>query len=878
MKTRTQIVGGRETAVCATSEFSAPYSSLLPNHIDLLIASAISPEVSRERGYRTETVKAHAQKLGFGAAQCCTPALLIPLFNVRGDIAGYQLRPDRPRVKDGKAVKYETPHGMRMMLDCHPRLSRGRINPNAHIPGEPPEIPPLIADPTVPLLITEGIRKADAAVSIDLCCIALLGVWNWRGSNDAGGKAVLPDWEYIPLNGRTVVIAYDSDVMLNPKVHAALARLKPLLESRGARVSVIYLPDGHHGEKVGLDDWIAARKLEGQTDDGIRQALFSLATSELRARPGEDPDGKRRPSIFVNQSQLRDKVSQALVALVKANNPAFLFCRGGILTRLRNNDEPIQLEELDDAGLFSELSEAADWYKYSRNGEELDVDPPANLVRGVRGSRHLPFPIIDAIVRAPFFTPEGTLITTSGYHPDARVYLALEGELERQLDALVLPDRPTPEEVSSARAILLDELFHNFPFVDEASRAHAVALTLLPLVRKMIDGPTPNHAVTAPGQGQGTGKGLLVEAACTPGLGEIAAIPETRDDDELRKLLLAILIEGSPIALLDNRKHEINSGVLAAVLTARQWQDRILGKSKTARLNVLTTWVITGNALRLSGEMARRTISIRLNANMPDPWKRTGFKHELPGWAHEHRADLIRACIILVRNWLALGRPPGTRTLGSYEAWARLMGGIIEAAAIPGFLAETAQSSEDHSDDQDANRWNPLITGWWEQYREQPRTPKDLLDLATELVPETEKSNERGRTTRLGNSLKQIVGQAFAIDSISESYLKVVRKDVERRGGGPHSGYALSLVPKTGVEVGEVGAPADSSVNAAETNKNSPANLVHNGSIPAEEVGEAEVLSFKRESGKPPTRPTFRPHSGALVETEAGVEEIEDEV
>ena len=208
MKTRTQIVGGRETAVCATSEFSAPYSSLLPNHIDLLIASAISPEVSRERGYRTETVKAHAQKLGFGAAQCCTPGLLIPVYNVRGEVAGYQLRPDHPRVRDGKAIKYETMRGMPMMLDCHPR-SR-----------------PLLDDPSKPLLITEGVRKADSAVSIGLPAIALLGVWGFRGSNEKGGKVVLPDWEYIALNGRAVSIAYDSDVMLKPGVYAALARLK----------------------------------------------------------------------------------------------------------------------------------------------------------------------------------------------------------------------------------------------------------------------------------------------------------------------------------------------------------------------------------------------------------------------------------------------------------------------------------------------------------------------------------------------------------------------------------------------------------------------------------------------------------------------------
>ena len=45
-------------------------------------------------------------------------------------------------------------------------------------------------------------RKADALVSIGLCCVALLGVWNFRGTNDAGGKVALADWESVALNGR----------------------------------------------------------------------------------------------------------------------------------------------------------------------------------------------------------------------------------------------------------------------------------------------------------------------------------------------------------------------------------------------------------------------------------------------------------------------------------------------------------------------------------------------------------------------------------------------------------------------------------------------------------------------------------------------------
>ena len=239
--------------------YSAPDSRLSSSHLGLIKGSAISAEVSRERGYRTETVKAHLYTLGFSPIQCRTPALLVPLWNVRGECAGYQLRPDQPRIKNGKMVKYETPRGLRMMLDC-PRRCRA-----------------MLGDPAIPLFVTEGVRKADSAASHGLCCVALLGVWNWRGSNEHGGKTALADWELIALNRRTAYIAFDSDAMEKRGVYEALARLKSFLESRSVVVRLIYLPPARRGGKVGLDDFFAAGH---RTED-----LFSCATDHLRELP-----------------------------------------------------------------------------------------------------------------------------------------------------------------------------------------------------------------------------------------------------------------------------------------------------------------------------------------------------------------------------------------------------------------------------------------------------------------------------------------------------------------------------------------------------------------------------------------------------------------
>jgi hypothetical protein len=165
----------------------------LPQHVELIEKSAILPKVAKARGYRSVTNPSELQDLGFSKAQQLVPGLLVPIRSVMGKIATHQLRPDEPRLRDGKPVKYETMAGTKMVLDVPP-LARAWLG-----------------DPKVPFYLTEGARKADAAVSRELCSIALLGVWNWRGTNAKGGKVALPDWESVALNERDVFIVFDSE-------------------------------------------------------------------------------------------------------------------------------------------------------------------------------------------------------------------------------------------------------------------------------------------------------------------------------------------------------------------------------------------------------------------------------------------------------------------------------------------------------------------------------------------------------------------------------------------------------------------------------------------------------------------------------------------
>jgi len=217
--------------------------TLLPHHFEQLTqGSGIAPEVIRGRGYCSivppegYTV---LKQLGFARAQAkLTPGLLIPILDIDGQPVLYQYKPDEPRLDSkGKPIKYETPRGARMRLDCAADQRESLGNPG------------------IPLWVTEGIKKLDALRTHDLCAIGILGTSNWRGSNVDGGKVALPDWERVALNDRDVYIVFDSDVITKPQVQGALRRLRGFLAQRGARPVTVLLP-ANGQSKVGVDDFL----------------------------------------------------------------------------------------------------------------------------------------------------------------------------------------------------------------------------------------------------------------------------------------------------------------------------------------------------------------------------------------------------------------------------------------------------------------------------------------------------------------------------------------------------------------------------------------------------------------------------------------------
>jgi putative DNA primase/helicase len=474
--------------------------------------------------------------------------------------------------------------------------------------------------------------------------------------------------------------------------------------------------------------------------------------------------GAPLPTITGTKRQLPAVTADALAALVAANDPPTVLVRGQVLTRLRDRDaeDPPVLEPLTDSALRGVVARVARWIivKDTKDGEVYeDGPPPKDVVRDLASLAGWPdIPPLRAVVESPVFAADGTLVDAPGYCPTARLWYSPAADLV----VPAVPENPTAADVTRARDLLVVDLLGDFPFADDASRAHALAALLLPFVRPLIDGPTPLHLLDAPVEG--TGKTLLASAIAVVSTGRDAeAVAEADSDEEWRKRITAVLAEGPTFVLLDNINRVLDSGALASALTTRTWKDRILGVSKTARLPVTCTWVASGNNTRLSRELIRRTLFCRLDAKTDTPWLREEFRHaDLLAWAKANRGDLVWAALTLVRAWLAAGRPPGKARLGMYEAWAATVGGILDVAGVPGLLANAKAFRAARADQ--VGEWRAFIAAWWAKFGGRAVGVHDLFDLVKAealLDSVVGDKGERSQRTRLGVELGRAADRVF---------------------------------------------------------------------------------------------------------------------
>jgi hypothetical protein len=720
------------------SELQKTYGSgLFGHHAQMLVDSKISPEVARQRGYVSHGNgdAAALRRMGFSKKQALVPGVLIPGYTVDGQ-RRLEYRPDNPRRDDdGKPRKYERIFGTGNFIDVHPSVRAD------------------LGDPGKALFITEGIKKGDALVTAGVVAVALTGVSCWRGKNDKGGVAELSDWDRIAINDRAIWIVFDSDALTNGNVGRMALRLGAMLERRGAKVGFAFPPEGPNGEKQGVDDFLA----RGRTID-------ELVAGAIDAKALRDKVDLR-PLVWDTDPPL-DLKERAVELLVDHNDPPGLFSRGGELVRIVK-DEHGHAIRLESKPLFRDRLERCIRVLRATDGGFYEVPMPTHVLEDLLATagHASDFPVLKVIVTSPCFAADGTLVVENGYSAEGQVFV--------DLGALVVPDLPS---VAKAKAVLFD-ILQDFPFTDEASLAHAIALMVLPLVRLMIDGPTPLHMVDAPTAG--TGKGLLVDVLLEAmSGGSIARFAPVTDDQEMRKRITAVLLAGRQFVLMDNLAGRIDSPSLAAALTAPVWEDRVLGHSRVVTIPNTPVWLAAANNPSLSAELARRCVHIRLDAGEERPWERTDFRYpDLRGRVACHRGEIVAAALALVKAWIDAGRPLAPVSFGDYRSWATTVGGILQVVGIPGFLANSAERFDDAAVEQEEIA--QIVAMWWDVFGQKPVMARELFEQAQlwNIVPDlAPPKGERSMTTVFGTWLRSHRDQivlSYRITDAGHNHTKV---------------------------------------------------------------------------------------------------------
>jgi hypothetical protein len=596
----------------------------------------------------------------------------------------------------------------------------------------------------------------------------------------------------------------------------------------------------HHNSCHGKD-WHALR-------DVIEPGWRERSGRERRPDPGHmhDDDGPGLPEIEVYNRQQRDISDRAIAALASSNDPPRLFRQSGAPVRLAEDENGrVQIDRLDTISLRAELGRVATWLKTDRSGQK-NIPPPRETAEDLLGRGDwFVLPPLTGLITSPCFDADGALIVIPGYHrPSGLLYRPAPG------DAPITPPplAPTNEDVEAARSLIVKTILGDFPFNDSASLAHAIALLILPFVREMIRGQTPLHLFDAPTEG--TGKGLLADALTIPFKPDgISIRPAPTEEAEWRKTLTSVLRDAPSHVLFDNINHPLGSAALCAALTAPIWEDRLLGVSADVKLPIRCAWAVTGNNLSITSEIARRSVWIRLDARCERPSQRTGFAiGDLRQWAREHRPRIVEAALTLVQAWIAAGKPVGERTIGSFEAWSRVMGGILHIAGIEGFLDNLHDLYTEA--DTEGEEWRAFIAVWWEQLGTSEVGVSELFGYAEMLGLLGEQigsGNDRASRTRFGSLLRSKTDRIYAGKRIQ------LCRTVQRL-----KKYRLVEVPGDGVPPGEV---HHNFVPGGGPGVPAPATHVQNGGDP-----EAQELHGKwAERRTPDTR--FVPDSRFSSET-----------
>ena len=280
-------------------------------------------------------------------------------------------------------------------------------------------------------------------------------------------------------------------------------------------------------------------------------------------------------------------------------------------TRLPAPEQPL-LTRLDEIAL-AELIEQHIEYVDAATGWPVHLAAP--FVKHYLTRTDDALPVATGIATLPIVLTDGALLSGRGLDRDRGIVFRVPPELQAILPE---PVKCNPEAVAEAMQYLTHEWLCDLAS-DYAGRCIAIACTLTILERLLLT-ERPAFFVTA-GQ-RGGGKTTTVNMISLAVVGvRAAAAAWSPSEEERRKSLFSYLREGVPLLAWDNlpRGAAISCPSIEKSLTAETYSDRILGVSETGTAPAFTIQIFTGNNITPGGDLASRSLPLRLAVDRPDP-------------------------------------------------------------------------------------------------------------------------------------------------------------------------------------------------------------------------------------------------------------------
>ena len=293
---------------------------------------------------------------------------------------------------------------------------------------------------------------------------------------------------------------------------------------------------------------------------------------------------------------------------------------------------------------------------------------------------------------APTVQPAGATIELlpEGYDEASRIFTNKTTDFDQNLDL---------ESAKKHFEFLLADTAFN-PIDKERSTSAILSMMLAPFCDSLFGRFTCRPAFIVQANQEGAGKTTAITMALAPIFGPVVvtAAPEKGNEGELAKLLNSIAQAGAPYLFLDNWVGKIQSGALAAFITASALSARVLGTSYLFDADKHCLVFISAIRSNVVGEMRRRSVFIDLFVEEARSEDRKINRPIDEGDILNWRSDILASLWALVREWRDADCPKGSLSNASFNEWGRTIGGILEHAGYQSPLLPPPQAVDERLD------------------------------------------------------------------------------------------------------------------------------------------------------------------------------------